>query len=53
MHVYFSTSRTGGISFGRGQDAGLPQFVWENITFGDWSESRTEHFEVDFPKVSS
>ncbi|TFL05805.1 cleft lip and palate transmembrane protein 1-domain-containing protein [Pterulicium gracile] len=50
MHVYFSTSRTGGISFGRGQDAGLPQFVWENITFGDWSESRTEHFEVDFPK---
>jgi hypothetical protein len=29
----------------------LPRFVWQNITFGDWKETRTEQLNVLIPPV--
>ncbi|KAH7912954.1 cleft lip and palate associated transmembrane protein [Hygrophoropsis aurantiaca] len=58
MHVYLSTSPTGDVfsrqwtsAWRKDQDEGLPNFVWENITFGDWSESRTVVYDIDIPSV--
>lgn len=59
MHVYLSTSPTGEVFANQwtserrdNQDDKLPHFVWENITYGDWSDTRTTDFVVDLPVVS-
>ena len=58
MHVHLSTSPTGDVfskqwagAWREDRDAALPSFVWDNITFGDWADSRTVDFLVDLPKV--
>lgn len=43
MHVYLSTSDA--------RDEPLPNFVWENLTFGDWKETRSVEYDIKFPKV--
>ena len=59
MHVYLSTSPTGDVfsskwtsGYRENQDADLPHFVWDNITFGDWSDIRTVDYDVNLPPVS-
>ncbi|KAG0697310.1 cleft lip and palate associated transmembrane protein [Suillus ampliporus] len=56
MHVYFSTSPNGDVfsrqwtsAWREDQDAGLPNFVWENITFGDWKETRAATYDINLP----
>lgn len=59
MHVYLSTTPNGDVwsrkwtSPVRGdRDAGLPHFVWDRITYGNWSETRSIDVNVTFPQVS-
>lgn len=59
MHVYFSTTPDGSDVFANqwSSDSGssktnLPNFVWENITYGDFKESRTVDLVLDLPDVS-
>jgi hypothetical protein len=59
MHVYFSTSPNGDVfsrqwtsAWREDQDAGLPNFVWENITFGDWKDTRVATYDINLPLVS-
>jgi hypothetical protein len=59
MHVYLTTSPTGDVfsnqwTSGRREnhDKGLPNFVWENLTLGNWKDSRTVEMEIKFPEVS-
>jgi hypothetical protein len=33
------------------KEAGLPHFVWHDITFGNWSESRTVDYNLHLPEV--
>ncbi|KAG2361748.1 cleft lip and palate associated transmembrane protein [Suillus spraguei] len=56
MHVYFSTSPNGDVfsrqwtsAWREDQDAGLPSFVWENIVFGDWKETRVATYDINLP----
>ncbi|KAJ7693835.1 cleft lip and palate transmembrane protein 1-domain-containing protein, partial [Mycena rosella] len=56
MHVHLSTSPTGDVFSGqwtsgyrKDQDEGLPSFVWENLTFGDYSEARVVEYNINFP----
>ena len=57
MHVFLSTSSNGDVftqwtnGWRKNQDEGLPQFVWENIVFGDYNDHRIAEFEVKFPEV--
>lgn len=58
MHVHLSTSPNGDVfsrkwtsGWRHDQDAGLPSFVWENITFGDYKDSRVVEYNVNFPDV--
>ncbi|KAI1786678.1 cleft lip and palate transmembrane 1 [Ganoderma leucocontextum] len=58
MHVHISTSPTGDVFSGKwtsghrtDKDAGLPTFVWSNITLGDWSEKRVVEFNVNLPET--
>lgn len=51
MHVYFTSSNQVD-AFKKGQPE-LPHFVWENITFGDWDESRTIDLDIKLPEVSA
>lgn len=58
MHVHLSTSPTGDVFSGKwtsghrkDRDAGLPSFVWNNITLGDWNEKRIVEFNVNLPEV--
>jgi hypothetical protein len=48
MHVYLSTDPEGDV-FGHKEP--LPQFVWDDITFGDWNEARVILLDVDFSEV--
>ena len=50
MHVYLTTSPTANVF--KGNNEGLPHFVWDNITFGDWSDNRVVEFDVNLPYVS-
>ncbi|KAF9006686.1 cleft lip and palate transmembrane protein 1-domain-containing protein [Cyathus striatus] len=53
MHVYLSTSPDAVKflkSFGKDNNEGLPQFVWGNITFGDYNEVRVAEYDVKFPE---
>jgi len=56
IHVYLSTSPTGDVfspkltsGWRQDQDEGLPNFVWENVTFGDYNEARVVEYDVRFP----
>lgn len=60
MHVHLSTSPTGDVfsaqwtsGWRKDQDEGLPNFVWENITFGNWDETRVVDLNVNLPEVRS
>lgn len=53
VHVHLSTDPTGNIFAKSEENAKLPHFVWENITFGDWNEARTIEYNVDLPEVSN
>ncbi|EIW76278.1 cleft lip and palate associated transmembrane protein [Coniophora puteana RWD-64-598 SS2] len=57
MHVYLSTSPNGDVfsrqwtsGWRKDADAGLPSFVWENISFGEWKEERAVDLEVELPE---
>ncbi|KAH9948341.1 cleft lip and palate associated transmembrane protein [Amylocystis lapponica] len=52
MHVYLSTSSTGDVfsPSSKTGDSHLPNFVWENITFGDWNDIRTVDYMIDLPE---
>ncbi|KAJ7126473.1 cleft lip and palate associated transmembrane protein [Mycena crocata] len=55
MHVHISTSPKGDVFSsqwtGKDHDEGLPSFVWENITFGDYSDTaRVVEYNIDFPQ---
>ncbi|KAK7696037.1 hypothetical protein QCA50_000678 [Cerrena zonata] len=56
MHVYLNTNPKGDVfsrkwtsGYRKNGDEDLPHFVWENITFGDWKESRTAEYDVKLP----
>ncbi|KAJ7223955.1 cleft lip and palate associated transmembrane protein [Mycena rebaudengoi] len=53
MHVHLSTSPKGDVFSHKwtrkDQDAGLPSFVWENLTYGDYSDSRVVEYNINFP----
>ena len=51
MHVYLTTNPHGNVFSGPELDT-LPHFVWRNITFGDWSDTRTVEYDVHLPLVS-
>ena len=57
MHVYLSTSPNGNLStewastYRESRDKELPQFVWKNITYGDYTDTRVINFDVNFPDV--
>lgn len=58
MHVHLSTSPTGDVfshqwtsGWREDADAELPHFLWDNITFGDWKDSREVEYEVKIPEV--
>lgn len=55
MHVYLSTSQSNDIFIQSNSKAekDLPHFVWENITFGDFTEARVAELDVKFPEVRS
>ncbi|KAI0346771.1 cleft lip and palate associated transmembrane protein [Trametopsis cervina] len=48
MHVYLSASNYID-AFAKKEDDGLPHFVWENITYGNWDDTRTVEFDVKLP----
>lgn len=59
MHVYFSTTPDGSDVFANqwssdsaSSKAQFPNFVWENITYGDFKESRTVDLVLDLPDVN-
>jgi hypothetical protein len=33
------------------KETGLPHFVWHDITFGNWSETRTVDYNLQLPEV--
>lgn len=54
MYVQVTTSErmaVGPFADVRPGDALLPNFVWKNITFGDWKDERVEDFVIDLPQV--
>jgi hypothetical protein len=57
MHVFLSTSPNGNVltewasTYRKSRDENLPQFVWKNITYGDYTETRVINFDVNFPDV--
>ncbi|KAF8165660.1 cleft lip and palate associated transmembrane protein [Crassisporium funariophilum] len=57
MHVYLSTSPNGDVfskwtsAYRKNRDEELPQFVWKNITYGDYNDARVVDFNVKFPDV--
>lgn len=59
MHVFLSTSPSGDVFSGEwtsgwreNQDKDLPKFVWKNLTFGSYKDSRVVDLDVKFPEVS-
>jgi hypothetical protein len=58
MHVYLSTSPNGDVfsrqwtsGYRKDRDAGLPNFVWQNITYGDYTDSRVVEYDIAFPET--
>jgi len=61
MHVYFSTSPVGDVfgvtnrkNWGQAEatGGGFPHWTWDNITYGDWADSRKIDVMVEIPQVS-
>lgn len=52
MHVRITSDPSMSDILPRRTDDNLPNFSWENITFGDWSESRMVDYEIHIPEVS-
>jgi hypothetical protein len=59
IHVHISTSPNGDVfsnqwtsGWREDRDKDLPNFVWENLTFGNWKDSRTFETDIKFPEVS-
>jgi hypothetical protein len=59
MHVYLTTSPNGDVfsnqwtsGWRQNRDKDLPHFVWENLTFGNWKDSRIVEMDIKFPEVS-
>jgi hypothetical protein len=61
MHVYFSTSPVGDVfgvtnrkNWGEAEatGGGFPHWTWDNITYGDWVDSRKVDVMVEIPQVS-
>ncbi|KAF9450961.1 cleft lip and palate transmembrane 1 [Macrolepiota fuliginosa MF-IS2] len=56
IHVHLSTSPHGNVfskgtpSYRRDEEAGLPHFVWENVTYGDYTDSRAVNYDINFPE---
>ncbi|KZP13461.1 cleft lip and palate transmembrane 1 [Athelia psychrophila] len=57
MHVHLSTSPTGDVfsaqwtsAWRKDADEGLPSFKWENITYGDWQDTRVVDLDVALPE---
>lgn len=52
MHVYLSTSQSNDIFIQSNSktEKDLPHFVWQNITFGDFTEARVAELDVKFPE---
>ena len=55
VHVYVSQSFGYDMfsSSERKENGMLPSVVWDNLTWGDWSWSRSATFAVDIPEVRS
>jgi hypothetical protein len=51
LHFCLSMSPHGDTCTPSTSRGSLPRFVWENITFGDWKETRTAEFNVQIPPV--
>ncbi|KAF9534114.1 cleft lip and palate associated transmembrane protein [Crepidotus variabilis] len=53
MHVYLTTKNDGfarwSAPYRKDSDQSLPNFVWKNITYGDYNDHRSIDFEVKFP----
>jgi len=61
MHVYFSTSPVGDVfgvtnrkNWGQAEatEGGFPHWTWDNITYGDWADSRKVDVMMEIPQVS-
>jgi hypothetical protein len=55
VHVRLSTSPIADVlsaGWARKEDEVLPSVVWEDFTFGNWSETRSVFWEVTVPEVS-
>ncbi|KAK1232113.1 hypothetical protein PQX77_004771 [Marasmius sp. AFHP31] len=57
MHVYLSTSFNGDVfskqwtsKWRENRDEGLPSFVWDNLTLGDYSDTREVNYNIKFPQ---
>ncbi|EIM85601.1 cleft lip and palate associated transmembrane protein [Stereum hirsutum FP-91666 SS1] len=50
MHVRLTSDPSMSDILPRRTDGDLPNFMWENITFGDWKESRVVDYEVTIPE---
>lgn len=59
MHVYLSTMPKLDVytkwtsAYRKDKDEGLPHFVWENISYGNYNDNRVANFKVNFPQVSN
>ncbi|KAJ3997765.1 cleft lip and palate associated transmembrane protein [Lentinula boryana] len=58
MHVYLSTSPNGDVfsrqwtsGYRKDRDEGLPNFIWKNITYGDYTDSRVVEYDIVFPET--
>lgn len=58
MHVHLSTSPTGDVfskqwtaAWRKDNDEGLPNFVWENLTYGNWDDTRVIDLDIKLPEV--
>ncbi|KDR84065.1 hypothetical protein GALMADRAFT_236703 [Galerina marginata CBS 339.88] len=53
MHVHLSTSPKGDVFAKwarKDRDQDLPNFVWKNITYGNYNDHRVIDFEIKFPE---
>ena len=61
VHIYFSTSPLGDVfgvtnrkNWGQAEATGFgfPHWTWDNITYGDWADSRKKDVVLEIPMVS-
>ncbi|KAF8915437.1 cleft lip and palate associated transmembrane protein [Mucidula mucida] len=48
MHVYLTTSPRPDLA--NLKEGGLPHFVWDGLTYGDYKDTRSVEYNVDFPE---